>query len=101
MKNKMNLEIGIIGLGLMGGSFGKALKKYNIASNILGYDHNKQHQKQALELSLVDHICTFNELLSCDMIVLTIPVDAIIKLLPQLEDIDTNTTIIDFGSKKN
>ena len=92
--------VGIVGLGLMGGSLGKALKKYNLATKRLGYDHNTNHQHQALEFDLVDTIVDIEELKQADVIVLAIPVDAIIAFLPQLEGISKNTTIIDFGSTK-
>jgi prephenate dehydrogenase len=94
------LTYGIVGLGLMGGSFAKALRKYNLSNSILGYDHNPTHQKEAIELNLVDKIVNLDELLKCNVIILAIPVEAIVKFLPQLVNIDKNTTIIDFGSTK-
>ena len=94
------MKVGIVGLGLMGGSLGRALKKYNLAHARVGYDHNIAHQKEAIELDLVDEIITLDELKKCDLIVLCIPVDAIIKFLPSLIGIGENTTIIDFGSTK-
>lgn len=94
------LKFGIVGLGLMGGSFARVVKKYNLSSNVVGYDHNKSHQKQAMDLNLVDEIVELDELLQCDVIVLSIPVDAIIKFMPTLEGISKNTTVIDFGSTK-
>ena len=100
MIGRVILKVGIVGLGLMGGSFGKALKKYNIASKVLGYDHNIEHQKEALELKLVDKIVDIDELQKSDMIILAIPVDGIIKILPQLAGVSSDTTIVDFGSTK-
>ncbi len=100
MEQFKKLKFGIVGLGLMGGSFAKVIKKYNLATEIVGYDHNPEHQKQALELGLVEKIVAIDELLKCDMIVLCIPVDAIVAFMPTLEGIDKNTTIIDFGSTK-
>jgi prephenate dehydrogenase len=50
------MKIGIIGLGLMGGSLGLALKHFSKEYYILGYDHNQSHQKEALSLGLVDEI---------------------------------------------
>ena len=101
MNNKIEqLKFGIVGLGLMGGSFAKVVKKYNLSSSVVGYDHNKEHQKQALALNLVERIVELDELLLCDVIVLCIPVDAIIKFMPTLEGISANTTIMDFGSTK-
>ena len=94
------MTFGIVGLGLMGGSFGRAVKKYNLSSNVYGYDHNQQHQKEALELGLVNKICTLEELNQCDVIILAIPVDGIIKFAKQLLDVSEKTTIIDLGSTK-
>ena len=94
------MKFGIVGLGLMGGSFAKVIKKNNISSSIVGYDHNEEHQKQALELMLVDKFVNTNELLSCDIIILCIPVDAIVSFMDILEGVSENTTIIDFGSTK-
>ncbi|MCK4441421.1 MAG: prephenate dehydrogenase/arogenate dehydrogenase family protein, partial [Sulfurovaceae bacterium] len=73
------MDIGIIGLGLMGGSLGLALKKFPKKYHIIGYDHNKIHQQEALKLNLVDEISIdFETIKKCSVIVLTIPVDAII-----------------------
>ena len=94
------MKFGIVGLGLMGGSFAKAVKKYGISSEVVGYDHNIEHQKQAISLRLVEKIVEIDELLKCDVIVLCIPVNAIISFMPTLEQISEGTTIIDFGSTK-
>ena len=40
------------------------------------------------------------KLLKCDVIILTIPVDAIISFMPMLKKVKKKTTIIDFGSTK-
>jgi len=100
MEQFKKLKFGIVGLGLMGGSFAKVVKKYNLSTQVVGYDHNIEHQKQALELGLVEKIVEVDELLACDMIVLCIPVDAIVAFMPTLEKASSNTTIIDFGSTK-
>jgi len=99
------MKIGIIGLGLMGGSFALALKKRfkdrDERLEIIGLDHNDQHCIEALELKIADKITDdINDLLNLDLIVLTIPVNAILNILPQLKEVSANTTIIDFGSTK-
>jgi prephenate dehydrogenase len=98
--NNKKLKFGIVGLGLMGGSFAKVVKKYNLSSEVIGYDHNKTHQKQAIELNLVDKIVNIEELKTADIIVLCIPVDAIISFMPKLEGVSKDTTVMDFGSTK-
>ncbi|NOZ90843.1 MAG: prephenate dehydrogenase [Epsilonproteobacteria bacterium] len=96
------MNIGIIGLGLMGGSLGLALKKFPQKYHIIGYDHNKSHQEEALLLNLVDEIAeNFEDIKKCSVIILTIPVDAIIDTIKRLKDINPNSTIIDFGSSKS
>ena len=94
------MKVGIIGLGLMGGSLALSLKNLPFIHEIVGSDHNKEHQKQALELSLVKKIVEFEEIKKCDLIILAVPVDGIISIINQLTDIDEKTTIIDFGSTK-
>ncbi len=96
------MNIGIIGLGLMGGSLGLALKKFPDKYHIIGYDHNKIHQKEALLLNLVDEISVDFEIIKkCSVIILAIPVDAIITTIQTLKDVNKNCTIIDFGSSKS
>lgn len=95
------MNIGIIGLGLMGGSLGLALKKIPNRYTIIGYDHNIEHQEDALKLKLVDKIANdVLEIKECEAIFLTVPVDAIIAISKELKDINPNSTIIDFGSSK-
>lgn len=94
------MKVGIIGLGLMGGSLALSLKNIDFITEIVGHDHNKEHQKQALELSLVKEIVEFEEIKKCDLIILAVPVNGIISIINQLQEIDEHTTVIDFGSTK-
>ncbi len=94
------MKVSIIGLGLMGGSFALSIKKSFPEWTVFGYDHNKSHQEEAIRLNLVDNLVTFDEVKKSDIIVLAIPVEGIIKILQDLKDIDSKTTIIDLGSTK-
>jgi len=94
-------KIGIIGLGLMGGSFSIALQETSDSFYFMGLDHNKQHCSQALKLGLVNEIVyTLDEISHCDIIILTIPVNGIIAISQRFKDLDPKCTIIDFGSTK-
>jgi prephenate dehydrogenase len=95
------MTVGIIGLGLIGGSLGLALQDTKLVSKVLGYDHNLTNCEDALELNLINEIVSFDEIKKCDIIFLAIPVGAIIKTLGSLEDIDKKTTIVDMGSTKS
>lgn len=95
------IKVGIVGLGLMGGSLSLALKKHSKDYYFMGLDHNELHCAQALELGLVDEICTSTEALkSCEIIFLSIPVDGIISVTQQLGALTDTCTVIDLGSTK-
>ena len=94
------MNVAIIGLGLMGGSLALSLQKLDFITSIIGYDHNEQHQKDALNLQLVEKIATFEEVKQADVIFLAIPVNGIIAALQDLTDVAPTTTIIDLGSTK-
>lgn len=95
------MNIGIIGLGLMGGSFAKAVKRYGIAKKVYGFTNSEKNKKDIIELNLVDELVDLETLKKvCDVIILAIPVDAIVSMFPTFLDIDKNCTIIDMGSTK-
>jgi len=90
----------IVGLGLMGGSFGLATKDY--FKKIIGIDHNENHQKEALKLGLIDEIGDFKDIEKADVVILAIPIRGIILALKEISklNIKKDLTIIDFGSTK-
>ncbi len=94
------MKIGIIGLGLMGGSLALSLKKLPFVREVVGYDHNTQHQTIALKRQLIHHVVDFKSIKQCDVIFLAIPVNAIIALFDDLVDISEQTTLIDLGGTK-
>ena len=94
------MNVAIIGLGLMGGSLALSLQKLDFITEVVGHDHNKEHQKQALELQLVSKIVSFEEVKKYDVIFLAIPVNGVIAALQNLQDVSPTTTIIDLGSTK-
>jgi prephenate dehydrogenase len=95
------LNIGIIGLGLMGGSLAKAVKRYGISKKVYGFTNSEKNKKEIEELGLVDELVDLETLKKVsDVIILSIPVDAIISMFPNFLDIGEKTTIIDMGSTK-
>ena len=96
------MKVTIVGLGLIGGSIAKDLRKAEFATKIIGVDNNEAHLKRALELGLADESATLEEgVKAADIVVLAIPVDKIVKLLPVILDhIDPATSVTDVGSTK-
>jgi prephenate dehydrogenase len=92
----------IIGLGLIGGSLAKDLRKSHFATHITGVENNPEHAKQALELGLVDKIEPIEKAVkNTDLVIIAIPVDKEVELLPRILDlIGHNTTVTDMGSTK-
>ncbi len=95
------MRIGIIGIGLIGGSLGKDLKKAYSGLHITGLDTNQTHSETALKLGIIDEIGDEDALKEADIIFLTIPVDAAVISLPRLLDVvQDEALIIDAGSTK-
>lgn len=100
--HKIN-RILVIGLGLIGGSLAKALKRKQFATLIAGFDVSPDEVRQGLELDVIDE--GFTELAACvpiaDLIVLAVPVKATHQVLEQIKPLLSSHTIItDVGSTK-
>jgi len=94
-------QVTIIGIGLIGGSFALDLKRHIPEVCITGIDQNETHLNEALSLGIVDQIGGLNTLETADLVVLAIPVNAALEVLPQVLDlISDQTVVIDMGSTK-
>jgi prephenate dehydrogenase len=96
------MKVTIIGLGLIGGSLAKDLRKAKFATELAGVEASEIHAHEALELGLVDRIEPLEKGLSgADLIIIAIPVDKELEVLPVVLDlVDRNTTVTDMGSTK-
>ena len=96
------MKIGIIGLGLMGGSFALDIKSVYPKSRIFGSDISKINEERAIELGLIDKVIDLIEFNQMDLILVSIPVDKSIYLIPKILDIiDKRTLVFDVGSTKD
>ena len=94
-------NIYIIGVGLIGGSIAKDVKKLNPGISIHGIDANETHLQEALTLKLIDKKANFEDLKHADLVIVSIPVDATETLLPHILDVvSEDTLVIDSGSTK-
>jgi len=95
------MRLAVIGIGLMGGSLALTLKRNGFVSNVIGVDHNTQHQAEALELGLVDEIMSLEDAVrSSDIIAIATPVNIAEKLLPTILDLVDQQVVFDVGSTK-
>lgn len=96
------MKIAIIGVGLIGGSMALKLKQKEFATKIYGVDFNENNLTKAKELNIIDEITDLEiAVKNSDLIILSIPVDSSVKLLPHILDlIDDSQTVMDVGSTK-
>lgn len=97
------MNVGIVGLGLIGGSMGLDLRKRGFASRVTGVESESVNAEAALRIGLADSIAGIGECVAeSDVIVLAIPVGAACKLLPQVLDmvVGTDKVVIDVCSVK-
>lgn len=94
----------IIGVGLIGGSFALALRQAGMARHIVGLGRSPEALARALELGIVDEVCTTpaDAMRGADLVLLAAPVaqagPVLTSLLPYLE---AHTVVTDAGSTKS
>jgi prephenate dehydrogenase len=94
--------VGILGLGLIGGSLALALKGKRGAPEVWGCDRRKETVRRALSAGAIARGCTEAELAACDVVVVCIPVlravEAIRRLGPRMRP---GAVLTDAGSVKS
>jgi prephenate dehydrogenase len=96
------MRVAIIGIGLIGGSIAKDLKRTGFATEIIGVDSNPVHLKEAIELGIANRGEDMEVAVKeADLVVVAIPVDKTLDVLPRVLDlINPATTVTDVGSAK-
>jgi prephenate dehydrogenase len=90
-----------IGLGLIGGSMAIDLKVLFPEATINGIDVNEAHLEQAFQLKIIDQIATFEQISKADLVIVAVPVDISLSIVPQVLDLISDTAIVfDVGSTK-
>jgi len=96
------MNIGVIGLGLIGGSFALAARQHISGCVLFGEDCNEEHQKQAIEFCLIDQKLTPSNYAEMDVIILAVPVDAALERAASLLDqMNEDALLMDAGSTKD
>ena len=95
------MNIAIIGLGLMGGSFALDVKSVISNSIIYGIDSSDLNLSNALELGLIDQAISYNDLFKMDLVLIAIPVSHSLTVTPMvLDKINDDALVFDVGSTK-
>ena len=95
---------GFVGLGLIGGSLAKAIRRSRPDCQIMAWSRTRDTLRQAKEDGAIDWICTSltdTAFSSCDIIFLCAPVEANIEALRALKDhVRKDCILTDVGSVK-
>ncbi|HNW39422.1 MAG TPA: prephenate dehydrogenase [Candidatus Omnitrophota bacterium] len=99
---KMFNKVVIIGTGLIGGSLGLALRKQHLAGQIIGLSRHQKNARFAKRIGAIDVVgASLKVLADADLVILAMPVDAIIRIAPEIaEKIKKECLVIDVGSTK-
>ncbi|MGI4791884.1 MAG: prephenate dehydrogenase [Janthinobacterium lividum] len=95
--------VAIIGVGLIGGSLGMALKSRRLAHRIIGVERSESDLKTAVAFRAIDYGTTRLEegVSEADVIVLSTPVGHILEILPEiLAAAKSGAVVTDVGSTK-
>ena len=95
------MNIHVIGIGLIGGSMAQDIKGLYPEAIIYGMDKSESHLQQAFALGIIDKASTIKELVNADYVIVAVPVDVALLLLPEvLNHIGEETIVFDVGSTK-
>ncbi|MBF0478476.1 MAG: prephenate dehydrogenase/arogenate dehydrogenase family protein [Candidatus Omnitrophica bacterium] len=97
-------QITIIGVGMMGGSLGLAIKKHKLAKEVVGLSFQQSSLIKAMKIGAVDVATTdlAKAIRNTDLIILATPVETIIQFLPKINPyLRKNCYITDIGSTKS
>lgn len=95
------MNVFVIGIGLIGGSFVKDLRIKMPDVAIFGIDANPNHLEEALALDLIQYKATYEDLPKADFVIVSIPVNEMVKELPRILDgVNDDCVVCDAGSTK-
>lgn len=81
------MKVGIIGLGLIGGSMAIDLKRRGFADEVFGVEAEPVNASAAEKIGLVDKVVDLDECLEkSDLVVLAVPVGTAVRILPKVLD---------------
>ena len=96
-------HLAIIGVGLIGGSFARAMQSAGLVQRISAFGRNEANLKSAVQLGVIDdYSLDIKEVVKdADVIFIATPVGSIENILREIKDhIKANTIITDAGSTK-
>ena len=85
--SEMHYTVGVIGLGLIGGSLALDLKRRGFAQSVLGVEQDPVAAEAAKTIGLVDEVVPYEECIGrSDIVVVAVPVGTAVKMVPDILD---------------
>jgi prephenate dehydrogenase len=98
---KYKMKVFVVGIGLIGGSMVLDIKKMYPQATIYGVDVNEIHLQEAIALGVIDAAGCIEEVHDADFVIVSVPVDAALVVLPKVLDVIGEETIVfEVGSTK-
>jgi prephenate dehydrogenase len=95
-------RIGIVGLGLIGGSLALALSGRRGGPEVWGCDRRRVYARQALDAGAIARACTEREIAACDVVVVCVPVLQSVGVIRRLgAGMRPGSILTDAGSVKS
>ena len=95
------MNVGVIGLGLIGGSIALKIKEIDTNTVIYGLDKDLDSMSYSLSKGIIDKKLDINSIDNLKYIFIATPVDAIkSEIVSILNKISNNTLAVDLGSTK-
>jgi len=96
-------HLSIIGVGLIGGSLARALRKAKLVNRITGCNRNENTLKKAIELDIIDDysLNIKDAVIGADVVVIGTPLSTTEKIFPQIvASLKPSAVLTDVGSAK-
>jgi prephenate dehydrogenase len=93
----------IVGVGLIGGSLAKDLRRLELCREVIGCSRSREHLERARELGIIDayHVDPAKAVAGADMVVLAVPLGAMAKVLTAMAGgLAGQSVLTDVGSAK-
>jgi cyclohexadieny/prephenate dehydrogenase len=95
--------VSIIGIGLIGSSIARGIKKHNIANKVVGYAKTLETREKAMDLGYMDQVfdSANDAIKDADLVILCVPVGANRDIMIEISDnLSEGTILTDVGSVK-
>ena len=96
--------IGFIGLGLIGGSIAKTIRKFHPDYRLIAFDKDRSALSEAVSLNVINGICDIEDeqLYNCDYLFLCAPVEFNVEYMEKIKaSLGENCILTDVGSVKS